>query len=86
MVWYARRQALIASRRFLKGVLAVSILLFAFFAYITYSYNVVLTSPGGTSYAVENFLLWLFIGGMVVTLIVIFVILYVFLHNTEHEH
>ncbi|MEK6847382.1 MAG: hypothetical protein AABY16_04420 [Nanoarchaeota archaeon] len=84
MVWYVRRQAFAGSRRLLKEILAVSVILFIFFAYSLYSYEFVLTSPGEGSYALGNFLLWAFVIGMIIALVVISVIIYIFIH--EHEN
>ena len=86
MVWFVKKHALATFRRFLRSAFIISLILFVFFAYSLYAYELVLTSPGGTGYAVGNFLLWAFIIGMIVTLIIISVIIYIFLHDSEHEN
>ena len=86
MAWFVRRHALAVSRSFLKGVFVVSLFLFLFFAYFLYTYEPVLLSPSADfNYTLGTFLFWAFIIGLVITLVIMAVVFYIFLHESEHE-
>ena len=86
MAWFVRRHASTASRNFLKGVFVVSLILFAFFVFSLYFYSAPLLSPPTDfNYTLGTFLFWAFIIGLFVTLVIMAVILYIFLHESEHE-
>ncbi len=87
MAWFVRKHAFTASRKFLKSVFITALVLFVLFAYLLYTYEPVLLSPSADfNYTFGTFLVWTFIGGLFVTLVVMAVILYIFFHDHEHEY
>lgn len=87
MVWRLNGHVLRASRNFLYGLFALSALLFVFMAYGAYNYSSVLMSPQGyVNSGLAPFLLNAFVVGLLVTLAVMAILLYVILHNSEREY
>lgn len=87
MAEYASEVTSISWKLFLKTVFLISLFFFFLFAYLLYNYHVVLLSPSNVmSNGVGEFLFWVLIIGLIVTLIIIAFVLYFFFHESEHRH
>ena len=85
MVRFASKGTFRHNHIVLKTVFIVALFLFILFAYLLYSYQSVLLSPSSVlNNSFGNFLFWVFIIGMLITLIVVAFVLYYFLYESDN--
>ena len=85
MIWSVRKLALRSSKFFLASVCLVSFCLFVLFAFILYNNSLVMLSPPAANEGLGGFFVEAFVIGMLITLAVVIVILYLFLHHFEED-